>query len=113
LIENQFWTYPHSYSEMAEADPSLYSLLKGHTALIFKGDLNYRKLIGDINWLPQTPFVESLRGFLPAPLVALRTLKADCIAGLRPGLAEEISLSNPDWLVTGEFGVIQFASPLS
>lgn len=95
---------------MEETDPSLYSLLSTHHLLIFKGDLNYRKLVGDINWKPDTPFREALRGFLPAPLVTLRTCKADTVAGLKNGLAEEISAKDPDWLVTGEYGLIQLAS---
>jgi hypothetical protein len=53
-------------------------------------------------------FKEALQGFCPAPLIALRTIKADCIAGLKPGLANEINTKNPDWMVTGEFGIIQF-----
>ena len=72
VIENEFWTYPHSFNEMQEADPSLYSELSSKSFLFFKGDLNYRKLIGDINWDFDTPFVTSLQGFTPAPLVALR-----------------------------------------
>lgn len=33
----------------------------------------------------ETPFAVGLRGFAPAPLVSLRTLKADLCLGLRPG----------------------------
>jgi len=109
VVEFDFWTYPHAFHEMKDADPALYSTLSKHTHLIFKGDLNYRKLIGDFNWPPETPFKESLRGFCPAPLLSLRTLKADCIAGLKKGVAEETQAKSPDWLVTGEYGILQHA----
>lgn len=109
MIGSPFWTYPHAFHEMQSADPRLYSLLQKNSYLIFKGDLNYRKLIGDINWLPETPFKDSLQGFYPSPLIALRTLKADCISGLRPGLASEMSEKDPEWMLKGEYGVIQFA----
>lgn len=108
-MASEFWTYPHAYFEMKEADPELYSTLSKHTHLIFKGDLNYRKLIGDFSWPPETPFKDALRGFVPAPLITLRTLKADCIAGLKEGVADEVEGKSPDWLVTGEYGVMQHA----
>ena len=59
---------------MKKENPSLYSQLSEANILIFKGDLNYRKLVGDLSWSTETTFLESLQGFNPAPLVALRTL---------------------------------------
>jgi len=53
--------------------------------------------------------VEALGGFRPAPLVTLRTLKADVIAGLKPGQGEALATVDADWLVNGRFGVVQFA----
>jgi len=95
---------------MKEIDSQLYTRLSQYTHLIFKGDLNYRKLVNDINWPPNTAFKTALKGFLPCPLLALRTLKADTIAGLETGVAERVSSKSPDWLVSGEFGIIMHAS---
>lgn len=38
--------------------------------------------VGDCRWPPTTPFATALSGFCPSPLVTLRTLKADVIAGV-------------------------------
>ena len=50
VLVDSFWTYPHVYSELQQVDPQLYSGLAEAKLVIFKGDLNYRKLVGDINW---------------------------------------------------------------
>ena len=108
---DQFWTLPHTFDEMSEADPDLYSALAQADLVIFKGDLNYRKLVGDLNWETTVPLATAVQGFLPAPLLSLRTAKADVMVGLEAGKAEETAAVDKQWMVTGEWGVIQFAQP--
>lgn len=93
---------------MKEQDPRLYSMLSESSIIIFKGDLNYRKLLGDVNWRYNTPFHTALRGFNPAPIAALRTAKADLIAGLEPEVYEPVAEKCKKWLITGQYGLIQF-----
>jgi hypothetical protein len=74
--------------------------------VILKGDANYRRLCSDAPWPPETPFAEVVDGF-PAPLVAIRTCKAEVIVGLPPGVAEGLAATDPRWMVNGRRGVIQ------
>ncbi|GFR41894.1 hypothetical protein Agub_g2681, partial [Astrephomene gubernaculifera] len=106
-----FWCTPAPFCWMKAVAPDLYdSFANGNSDLIiFKGDLNYRKLTHDCRWPHTTPFQEALQGFRPAPLVALRTLKADVVAGLAPGLSQRLSTADPDWLVNGKWGMVQAA----
>ena len=46
---NLFWTGPGSYWRLPQSAPDLYEDLKESELVIFKGDLNYRKLAGDVS----------------------------------------------------------------
>lgn len=73
---------------------------------IFKGDLNYRRLVGDQLWEPTIPFQDPTAYFL-GPVAALRTLKSDVITGLREGTLAELEESGHDWRTSGTHAVIQ------
>ena len=80
--------------------------LAGSSLVILKGDANYRRLCSDAPWPPETPFAEVVKEF-PAPLVALRTCKAEVMVGLPPGVAPRLFAEDPAWMVNGRRGVIQ------
>ncbi|XP_059032754.1 damage-control phosphatase ARMT1 [Mustela lutreola] len=107
-----FWTLPHEFCVMSQVAPGLYAELQKAHLILFKGDLNYRKLTGDRKWEFTVPFHQALNGFHPAPLCSIRTLKAEIQVGLRPGQAEQYMTSEPNWLTTGKYGVLQFDGPL-
>ena len=106
---DHFWTSPYEFYRMEKLDEPLYKSIGEAYLAIFKGDLNYRKLLGDINWDPTTHFRTALSGFEPTNLCSLRTVKADLICGLPPGKAEELfEKAGKNWMSTGKYGVIQF-----
>jgi hypothetical protein len=74
--------------------------------VILKGDVNYRRLLGDAHWDPTTSFARAT-AYFPSPLAALRTLKAELIVGLPPGESERLSLVDPKWMVNGKRGLVQ------
>jgi hypothetical protein len=115
----------------------LFKDLKESELVIFKGDLNYRKLTGDVcallllrsnvcansisqaAWDPTTPFSTAIgplgsKSFIRS--LALRTCKADVVVGLSPGKDEEIRQTKGGggqsgarkWAWSGEWAVIQF-----
>jgi hypothetical protein len=86
--------------------PDLDAELRGVDLVMLKGDVNYRRLLGDAHWPPTTPF-EQATAYFPAPLLALRTLKAELVVGLRVDEAERRQAQDPDWLVNGRYGLVQ------
>ncbi|KAM8971866.1 damage-control phosphatase ARMT1 [Pelodytes ibericus] len=110
--EHLFWTLPHEFCRMALTAPDLYSELQKSDLVLFKGDLNYRKLTGDRKWDFTVPFADALTTFHPSPLCSIRTLKADVQVGLKPGVAEKLAALETNWMISGKYGVIQFNAPV-
>jgi hypothetical protein len=97
-----YWTSPRTAWEMP---PDLQADLAGSALLISKGDANYRRWIGDAHWSHTTPLEVIIKP--PAPLLLLRVLKAEVVAGLSPGQADTMFMLDPKWQVNGRWGLIQ------
>ncbi|GAA2245397.1 damage-control phosphatase ARMT1 family protein [Kitasatospora cystarginea] len=102
-----FFCAPLPYRDMP-AD--LRAEFSSATVTIVKGDLNYRRLVGDQLWPPTTAFATAAARF-PSPVAALRTLKSDVIVGLNAPLVAELDRSAGDWRTSGRHAVVQFHSP--
>ncbi len=89
--------------------PPRFESFFAHAALvIFKGDANYRRIVGDALWPPETP-IQSVSAYFPVPLLTLRTLKSNPIVGLKAGLAETLDQTDGAWRTNGRKAVAQFA----
>jgi len=99
-----FWNSPLPMWELSD---DLRKEWKGTSLVISKGDANYRRLLGDRQWKMTLPF-QDVMDFLPVPLAALRTLKAELAVGLDMAKIEEVKSQDPDWMVNGRWGVIHF-----
>lgn len=104
---NWFWTSPLAFWEMPD---SLVQELSNSDLMIVKGDANYRRTMGDRLWEYTTPY-HAITSYLPAPFVALRTLKSELAAGLSTTQLEQLSQQDTQWLTNGQWGVIQFVVP--
>ncbi|MFJ2781869.1 damage-control phosphatase ARMT1 family protein [Kitasatospora sp. NPDC087315] len=100
---HQFFCAPLPFHDMP-AD--LSSELSGATLTITKGDLNYRRLVGDQLWDATVPFAERV-GHFPSPVAALRTLKSDVIVGLDGPVVAGLEATGEPWRTSGKYGIIQ------
>ncbi len=107
LQTDPFWTSP---LPMWEMPTDLRQELSKSTLVISKGDANYRRMLGDLHWPHTTPFV-GIMAYVPAPWLALRTLKSELAVDLQAEQVAQLNQKDPQWLVNGRYGVIQFAVP--
>ncbi|GHG12146.1 hypothetical protein GCM10017667_51880 [Streptomyces filamentosus] len=98
-----FFCAPLPYEEMPE---DLRKECAGATLTILKGDLNYRRLVGDRLWHPTVPFAERT-AYFPRAVAAFRTLKSDVIVGLEQGTLDSLQRSVAAWRTSGTHALIQ------
>ncbi|PVU97395.1 hypothetical protein BB561_000599 [Smittium simulii] len=111
---HHFWTGPYQYTLLPEIAPDLWATLSQSNLVFFKGDLNYRKLISDLAWPTDTPFVRAIGAIADsttAPaIIALRTSKAEVMVGVDPETFKPLDKNVPNWKSIGKYGVIQCSS---
>ncbi|MEU9383928.1 damage-control phosphatase ARMT1 family protein [Streptomyces sp. NPDC048279] len=95
---------PLPYAEMPQ---DLRAEFASADLTLFKGDLNYRRLVGDRLWPPTIPFADVTTWF-PGPVAALRTLKSDVITGLAPDTEAALDRAEGQrWRTAGTHALIQ------
>lgn len=100
-----FLTQPQMYRNLPKV---FQQQIAAHELAILKGDVNYRRLMGDRHWPPTTP-VEVAGGYFPTTFLSLRTLKAELVVGLTQETLDKVnSEADPDWLINGKRGLITF-----
>ncbi|MBP8537525.1 damage-control phosphatase ARMT1 family protein [Streptomyces sp. MK37H] len=100
---HDFFRAPLPYEEMPG---DLRSEFAGATLTIMKGDLNYRRLVGDRLWPPTTSFADRT-GYFPGPVAALRTLKSDVIVGLDERTVAALDAHEDHWRASGAHALVQ------
>ncbi|MFF7985059.1 damage-control phosphatase ARMT1 family protein [Streptomyces sp. NPDC007901] len=95
---------PLPYAEMPD---DLRAEFASADLTLFKGDLNYRRLVGDRRWPPTTPFAD-VTAWFPGPVAALRTLKSDVITGLSGDTEAALDAAEGQrWRTAGTHALIQ------
>ncbi|KAK3821356.1 MAG: hypothetical protein J3Q66DRAFT_386215 [Benniella sp.] len=114
VTSHDFWTSCYAFYHLPthSSAQDLFNDMKQSDLWIFKGDLNYRKLVYDCHWPTTTPFQEAIgplgsREDVPS-VVSFRTCKADVVVGLKPGVGEKMDTIDKNWMVNGEYAVISF-----
>ncbi|MFE0727423.1 damage-control phosphatase ARMT1 family protein [Streptomyces antibioticus] len=101
--------HPFSAAPLPFTDlpPGLRAEFGAAALTLVKGDLNYRRLVGDRRWPPTTPFAD-VTAYFPGPVAALRTLKSDVITGLSARTeAALVAAEGQRWRTGGTHALVQ------
>ncbi|KAH1792176.1 hypothetical protein KXX35_003130 [Aspergillus fumigatus] len=110
-----FWTTPFSFHEMPTKAPALFKELQNSYLVIFKGDLNYRKLTRDGLWPHTTTFGTALGPLgkeSGVKILALRTNKSDVCVGIpTQSKVDALNEEAPDgaWIRNGKYAIVSFS----
>merc|ERR1711862_476699 len=107
--EDDFWVQPKPMWNIPDA---LRKDMSQSLFAVIKGDANYRRLLGDLEWdFTNDSFQNVVGDYFPCHVIALRTLKAMLGCGMNSEKVERAKNIDPNWMVNGKFGVIQFGIP--
>lgn len=108
--QHPFWCTGYTFWDLHSEAPDLFLHLSRSDLVIFKGDLNHRKLTYDCAAPASTPFevaIGPMANAAGAPVIAsLRTIKSDVVVGLGTEgdqIAEKLDESEPGWKISGKY----------
>ncbi|KZV70974.1 DUF89-domain-containing protein [Peniophora sp. CONT] len=109
--QHPFWCTGYTFWELHNEAPDLFLHLSRSDLVIFKGDLNHRKLTYDCAAPSSTPFdvaIGPMANAAGAPKVcSLRTIKSDVVVGFESDeLAEKLDKEEPGWKISGKYAVV-------
>jgi damage control phosphatase ARMT1-like protein len=103
VTPDHFWNRPSYFSQLPAR---IISDFAEAALIVIKGDMNYRRLLGD-RVVPATDPLQKWAPALPAPAVLLRTMKGDPLAGVARARLTALDREDPGWRTAGKHGVIQ------
>ncbi|OLF14055.1 hypothetical protein BLA60_02470 [Actinophytocola xinjiangensis] len=93
------WSYHRAPADLADDFASA-------TVTVMKGDLNYRRLVGDREWPNATAF-EAVTAYFPGPVAAIRTLKSDVVVGVSDEQRARLDATGERWRTSGTHALVQ------
>jgi hypothetical protein len=103
VVPDQFWNGPDFFDALPER---LRRPFSEAALVVLKGDMNYRRLVGDVIPEPSAP-LGTVAPRVPAAILLIRTMKGDPVAGLEPEVVRSVEAEDPQWRVSGRRGLIQ------
>lgn len=118
LLPDPYWCETEL---LVDRPPRIDRAFREAALVIIKGDFNYRRVFRDTIWSPQvdpdratglfetrdSPQDTGTNPGFPAPVLLLRTMKSDCLAGVSRDTIQELDRREPRWRTAGTRALIQ------
>jgi len=109
--QHPFWCTGYTFWDLHSEAPDLFLHLSKANLVIFKGDLNHRKLTYDCAAPANTPFDQAIGPMATQPgaprVCSLRTIKSDVVVGLPSlSIAERLDKEEGGWKISGKYAVV-------
>ncbi|KAJ9104410.1 hypothetical protein QFC20_004546 [Naganishia adeliensis] len=108
--QHPFWCTGYTFWDLHSEAPDVFLDLHRSDLVIFKGDLNHRKLTYDCHVPYATSFAEAIGPMASQPgaprVASLRTIKSDVVCGLPAGVGEKLDEDEAGWKISGKYAVI-------
>ncbi|PSR71076.1 hypothetical protein PHLCEN_2v13045 [Hermanssonia centrifuga] len=108
--QHPFWCTGYTYWDLHSEAPDLFLHLSRSDLVIFKGDLNHRKLTYDCAAPASTTFEDSIGPMASAAgaprVCSMRTIKSDVVVGLGENgdeIAEKLNKDEEGWKISGKY----------
>ncbi|GAA5985642.1 hypothetical protein JCM11641_001459 [Rhodosporidiobolus odoratus] len=108
--EHAFWCTGYSFWELVKEAPDLFLHLADSDLVLYKGDLNHRRLTYDAHTPPDTPFSIAIGPLASQsgapPVLSMRTIKSDVVVGISAEKAQQLDKEEPGWKISGKYAVV-------
>ncbi|KAI0695640.1 hypothetical protein BC835DRAFT_1406164 [Cytidiella melzeri] len=111
--QHPFWCTGYTFWDLHSEAPDLFLHLSHSDLVIFKGDLNHRKLTYDCAAPASTRFDEAIGSMASAPgapkVCSMRTIKSDVVVGLGEdgdAIAAKLDSEEGGWKISGKYAVV-------
>ncbi len=103
LYDHFFWSGSLHYPDLPA---EIVDILERSDLVLFKGDVNYRRLLSDRRWEPGDR-MKDIVDYFPVTFATLRTMKSEAVVDISQDLLKTLNERDPEWRVNGERGIIQ------
>ena len=108
--QHPFWCTGYTFWSISSEAPDLFHYLCESDLVIFKGDLNHRKLTYDCQAPTSTPFDVAIGPLASEqgapPVLSLRTIKSDVVVDVPLEVSERLDKAEPGWRISGKYAVV-------
>lgn len=98
-------------TEFCDSDELSKLFKEQNSLLIIKGDLNFRRLVGDYKYIEDVKIKSVIRKEVKVPLLIIRSFKSNVILDVPKNNVAKFNEKDAEWRTNGRYGFVKFILP--